>query len=259
MLASSILINLQRVYSQVIGPKIILCGLYIMSLLILTNCGVHDYDDRAGAIANNIRVDSVLFVQPNTRYILADSTTQIRLKGIHLGYVCSEILKLELDSSFDLNALILKPNSQIRLPAQPTCAIDTSRNRDSVFNFVFRDGKKPISVVLRNSLDSITALALILRGKVFSDSIDTVLSPTHSSLTIKSGKDSVFFQDTLGIIKRYLVLKSVSTCVFLTQATITKKDSVSTKVKYSWILQDSTVAQDTCHHTDSILVSSALK
>lgn len=254
-------IKFQQFYFPASLLKNILVGTCLMGVFFFTSCGVHQYDNREGTIATNIRIDSLQFVPQGTRFILADSSTAIRFKGIHLGFLCSEILKLGFDSTFDLNTLVLTPISQIRLPAEPSCAIDTTQHRDSIFKLIFKEGNKPISVVLQNSSNSVTASATILRGKIFTDSIDTVLSPTNNSLTIKSGKDSIFFQDTLGVLKRQLIAKTVSSCLFLHQATLVKKDSMSTKVRYSWILKDSTLAQNKCHekHNDTIAVSSTLK
>jgi len=221
-------------------------------LLASNGCGINVWDDRDGTVARNIRIDSLQFVPSLTRFVLADSITPIRFRGMHLGFTCSEILSLGLDSNLHDTYLILKPTSKIKLPAEPSCPVDTSSHRDTVIDFKFKSLKKPFSLVLHNSLDSLTNTAFLIRGKIFSDTLNGVLDSSKNVVM----NSLVFHQDSLGSLKNQLHLENVSSCTFLNTAKMTNKGD-TVQIRYTWISQDSSTAQDLCHtnHSDSIFVS----
>ena len=220
-----------------------------LALLLVAGCGVGDWPDRQPLLADNVRIDSLHFVPSDWRFVLIDSTTTIRFRGIHVGYRCSEILLLDLDSIAGGPDFTFRPKSRIRLPSQPDCPLDSAAGRDSLLTHVFRSGDD--SVILRNSSDSVTDRARLVRGKVSFDSIQKVLGIAR---TIDQGHLS--YRDTLGNLPRQLLADTLSSCQFLNQATVAHLGGDTVKVRLSLVTLDSASVPDACQgtHADSIPV-----
>lgn len=213
----------------------------------MMGCGEPTWTDRQPLVADNVRIDSVLFVPAGWRFVLVDSITTVRFRGIHLGYRCSEILELDLDSAASGKGFAFRPKSRVQLPAEPDCPLDSSAGRDSLVTHVFRSGGD--SAILRNSSDSVTDGRILARGKVSYDSIQKVLGIAR---TIDQGH--LFYRDTLGALPRQLFADTLSSCQFLNQATVEKMGGDTVKVRLSLVTLDSASVPDACHgeHADSI-------
>lgn len=222
-----------RIFSALALPA----GTSAIALLLLA-CGGSVYPDRDPATVENVRVESARFLPLGGRFILADSATPIRFTGVHTGFDCSKILEMGLAAAPAGTPPAYRPFTRVQLPAAPDCPVDTA-GRDTAFTLVFPAGPDPIR--LANSSGLITDSAEVIRGTLEYDSLIGLLGIAG---TISKGAWS--FRDSSSIGPRQVRGDSLSSCLFLNQATWSKAND-TVKVRLSFVTLDSAAAPDACH------------
>ncbi len=260
-------INSRKVVFQIFSCsaflRLIGLAFFFSGLVFISGCGQSIWSDRTSSKVDNIRIDSVLILPKNSRFIFADSSTGIQVKGLHLGYVCSKILNLNLslksssDPSDTIHTLTYGLESQIQLPEQPTCAIDSGK-KDTVLYKVFTGSAD--SIYLVNSLGKRNSAARLVHGKLNFDSFKGKLNlETYHGLEAKviHSSDSLpwTYRDTLGTRPRMLFSDSLNSCRLLNTASVQNKGD-TIQVDFSYIVLDSLTVADTCKgfRRDSISV-----
>jgi hypothetical protein len=218
--------------------RIAMALVFSAATLSLTGCGGAVWPDRSPATVENVRIDTVRFLPSGGRFILQDSVVRIQLKGIHVGYVCAEILELELEAAPGPTPSVLMPKSRVRLPEVPDCAVDGAQGQSDTLTRIFGAGTGV--VVLANSSGKRMDSAEVVRGTLHSDSLQGVVGITRS-LT----KSPWTFQDSLGSLARTVSGDSLSPCTFLNKAEYSAvADTV--KVRISWVTLDPSASPDSC-------------
>jgi hypothetical protein len=221
-------------------------------LFALAGCGVGSSIDREPQIVEGIRVDSVRILPFGSRFVLRDSATRILFRKFHPGYLCSEILELDLAAAGGGNPPVFLPKSSVRLPASGDCAVDSS-GRDSIIVHVFGTGLD--TVRLANSAGKPTDRAEVVRGVMSFDSLQGNFSPGHP--TFMRGHLTVV--DSTGGVARSLYADSLSSCQHLNQADFTPNGD-SLKVRLSLVTVDAAASADTCRgpvHSETIPILKA--
>ncbi|MDQ2999684.1 MAG: hypothetical protein M3Y08_00275 [Fibrobacterota bacterium] len=221
--------------------------LFFVAALFLPGCGGSVWPERSPVTVENVRIDTVRFLPPGGRFILQDSLVRIQLKGINIGYACSEILELKLEDAPSGTPPAFKPRSRIRLPAVPDCAVDSNAVQDSILTRIFGAGTGIVRIA--NSSGKPMDSAQVVRGTLHSDSLEGVVGITRT-LT----KRPWTFQDSLGSLSRTVSGDSLSSCTFLNKAEFSAvKDTV--KVRLSYVTLDSAASPDSCRgplHRDTV-------
>lgn len=223
-----------------------LCVTAAFTLLCLAACGEGVYGDRDPATVDGIRVDSVRILPFGSRFVLADAPTRLRFIRIKTGYACSEVLRMDLSSLPTGSPAVFKPDTRIRLPAVPDCALDTA-GRDTTVTHVF--GADPAFVRMGNSSGKATDSARVVSGTLGQDSLIGVLG-----LAGTLSKGPWTFRDTSSQASRMLFGDSLASCSVFNHASYSRiKDTVW--IRFSYVTLDPSAAPDSCHggaHADSV-------
>jgi hypothetical protein len=227
----------------------ILAGLltaFLMAFSALAGCDQSVYPDREPAVVEGIRVDSLRFLPRGTRFVLADSATQVRFVRFHPGYACTQVLTMTLARTDTGAVPTFFPSTKVRLPAAPDCPVD-SGGRDSLIAHVFGAGTG--AVRLANSSGAITDSAIVARGSMAFDTLNGVKGIAG---TVSKGRWTL--RDSSVLAPRLLFADSLSSCEFLNQADYANKGDTVT-VRLSWVTLDAAVSPDSCRgpaHADSV-------
>lgn len=173
-----------------------------LALSVLQGCGVGGEIDRDPHEVAGIRIDSVKLVPTGSRFALRDSLTTLLFVKIHVGYACSRILELGLDSVATGTPSAYAPVSLVRLPGSADCALD-STGSDTSLTHTFRGADGWIR--LANPAGKITDSAQLVAGSLAFDSLigkfDTtyrIFSAGHYSVSDSGGgRPRSLFVDTL--------------------------------------------------------------
>jgi len=219
-----------------------------LSGLLLAACSVDPGADRAGALAEDIAIDSVRFLPIGSRFVLRDSASPLALLGYHAGYVCSRFLRLGLQDAPSGVTPAYRPETQVRLPASDECALD-SGGRDTVVTHVFSD---EALVRLANPLGQVTDSALPIPGKLGFDSIRG-LPDSVGALSI----GNVTFQNSTASGTGDLRIDSLPQCRFLNSSDWEKSRGDTVLIRFSWVDLDPAAVVGSCQgplHSDSSAV-----
>ncbi len=219
-----------------------------LSGLLLAACSVDPGADRAGAVAEDIAIDSVLFLPIGSRFVVKDSSSPIAFLGYHSGYVCSRFLRLGLQDAPSGATPAYRPETQIRLPVSDDCALD-SGGRDTTVSHVFSE---EALVRLANPLGEVTDSALPVPGKMGFDSIRG-LPDSSGALSI----GNVLFRDSAALATGALRVDSLPQCRFLNSADWEKSKGDTVLIRFSWVDLDPSAVDDACQgplHSDSSAV-----
>jgi hypothetical protein len=214
-------------------------------LLVLAACGEGVYGDRNATTTDNIRVDSVRIIPFGSRFVLADAPTRLMFIGFNTGYECSEILRLELSSIPSGSPAAFRPDTRVRLPAVPDCALD-SGGRDTTVTHVF--GADLGFARIANSSGKVTDSTRVVRGAFARDSIVGV-----PGIAGTVSKGAWTFRDSSSIASRMLFGDSLSSCRYVNHASYFRsKDTI--RVRFSYVTLDPSASPDSCRgeaHSDS--------
>ncbi len=225
-------------------------GLMVAALGIWSGCGDPTYPNRQALTVDSVNVQSLSFYPLNPKFILADSQSQVRLGGYHIGYRCAEYLDIGLDSLPE-NPTLFRPVLRLRLPGAPTCAMD-SIPHDSILNHIFRTDSNT-QVYLANSSRLITDSAFLVHGKALRDSFQQTLD----SLTMTAASGRWLFRDSTGLFQRGLFVDSLSPCEILDHAEYARRND-TILVRISGVTLDSDFVHGVCSgkpRTDSMGLS----
>ena len=250
--------SIRRLLRQVSPHRALARSLPVLALaagLLIMACGVGSESDRDATVVSGLRIDSLKIIPDGSRFCLRDSLTRVLFKGVHLGFACSQVLEMDLDSPTGSPAAY-GPLARLRLPAAPDCPIDTI-GRDSVVTHAFRSPEAWLRVA--NSSGKITDSARLVAGKLAFDSLtgkfDTtfhLFSSGHFSVTDSgAGRPRALYMDTLACGQ------------YLNQGEYIPQGE-SLKVRLSIVTLDADAAPDSCRgeamgktHDETIFIRKA--
>lgn len=212
----------------------LLCALAVFAAA----CSVDPGQDRAGAEAAGIRIDSVRFLPFGSRFVLADSATDVAFLGYHAGYVCSRFLELGLADAPTGAVPAYRPVTRIRLPGGGECPVD-SGGRDTVAAHVFAAGAL---IRLADVSGRVTDSALLVRGRIAYDSIVGV--PDSAGKSFAAGK--IAYRDGGPGLPGELSADSVPACRYLNSADREPGSGDTLKIRYTWVTLDPSASPDSC-------------
>jgi hypothetical protein len=204
---------------------------------LIASCSLDEYPDRDPLVVESAPVDSLEFLPPGVRYLLADSASRVLVAGYRPGYACTEItdLGLERRPGWDPSGFTAKVG--FRLPAEPTCPLVDSA-RDSVVEMRFGESDGPV-VRLLDTAGRVLDRAELVRGTLSSDSL------FHVSPALTATKGRFTYRDSSGFLGRQLFADSLGACELLNHADFAVRRD-TTVVRYSWVTLDPAFAPDSC-------------
>lgn len=209
--------------------------------LHLGACSGDEWPDRDPLIVEHAPVDSLEFLPADTRYLLADSLTPIRVSGMRLGYACTRVLSLDLEGQAFAQPHGFAARMRLELPATPTCALDDS-TRDSVLLRRFALSEGPV-VRLVDSSGAILDSAWLAPGVAAQDSLVTTPKAT-GGLTFRG---RFYYYDTTAEppYRHRLASDSLGACERLYRAERTSRGDTTT-VRYTLVTLDSLASPGIC-------------
>jgi hypothetical protein len=203
----------------------------------LASCALDEYPDRDPLVVEGAPVDSLEFLPPGARYVLADSAAGVLVKGYRPGYACTEItaMGLERRAGWDPPGYVAKVG--FKLPAEPTCPLLDSA-RDSVVAARFGEADGPVARLLDSAGRTLDE-AGIVRGTLSTDSL------VHVAPALTASKGRFTYRDSSGFLGRQLFADSLGPCELLNHADFSERRD-TTVVRYSWVTLDPVSAPDSC-------------
>lgn len=209
----------------------------LLSAGLPASCSLDEYPDRDPLVVERAPVDSLEFLPPGVRYLLADSASKVRLAGYRLGYACTEITALGLGRRAGWDPPGYVAEVGLRLPAEPTCPLEDAP-RDSVVEMRFGESDGPV-VRLLDSAGGVLDQAELVRGTLSTDSL------VHVSPALAAVNGRFTYRDSSGFLGRQLFADSLGSCERLNHADFTERND-TTVVRYSWVTLDAAFAPDSC-------------
>lgn len=206
----------------------LLCGEMLLGGTLVSGCNQTLYPEREPATLQNVAADSIVFWPPSLKYARAGDTVSWLVIGLQRGYVCSQISLLGWSWSDDDSASNrYRLSSVIRLPENPTCAVDT-KGLDSLFKRTFHTppGQR---LYLQTSAGVSTDSLLYVAGE----------GHTHVFQHLVSGPDSavfggrfVFHDSGLSRMRRFVTADSMASCETFQSAAFKRQgDTLTVRVK----------------------------
>jgi hypothetical protein len=209
----------------------------LLGICLIASCSLDEYPDRDPLVVESAPVDSLEFLPPGVRHLLADSASRVLVAGYRPGYACTEITAMDLERRAGWDPPGFTARVGFRLPAEPTCPLLDSA-RDSVVEMRFGESDGPV-VRLLDSTGQVLDQAELVRGTLSSDSL------VHVSPALTAAKGRFTYRDSSGFLGRQLFADSLGPCERLNHAVFAERRD-TTVVRYSWITLDPAFAPDSC-------------
>lgn len=208
----------------------------------LSACSGDEWPERDPIVIERAGVDSLEFLPAGTRYILADSLTSVRVRGLRLGYACTRILAMDLEENTFVQPPGFAARIRLELPSAPTCAALDSAV-DTVIQRRFDASEGP-DIILLDTAGAPFDTAVLVRGTSVLDSFVHVPG-SIANITI-AGRFTWY--DTATVSPRTLAADSLNSCELLSHAEWSRRRDTTT-VRYTLVTLDSAASPDSCRGT----------
>ena len=202
--------------------------LAILSGILLFGCNETIYPESDPTYVHNVAADSIVFWPPALKYAREGDTVSFRVVGLQRGYACAKVMEMGWTWRDDSTSDFYSLHSLIRIPGNPTCALDT-KGLDTLFKATFPTlpGQK---LYLQTSAGALTDSLFYVAGNGYTAVF------TH----LVSGPDSAFyggrflFHDSVSATqsRRFVTTDSMAACETFQSAAFKRNgDTLTVRVK----------------------------
>jgi hypothetical protein len=200
----------------------------LLSEMLLSGCNQTVYPDREPTLLENVAADSLVFWPPSLKYAREGDTVSFLVIGLQRGYACSQIALLGWNWNGDDSANNrYRLSSVIRLPENPTCAVDT-KGLDSLFKRTFSTppGQK---LYLQTSAGVSADSLLYVAGDGYTHVFQHLVSGPDSAVF---GGRFVFHDSGSTRARRFVTADSMASCETFQSAAFKRQgDTLTVRVK----------------------------